>query len=145
MSTYWLIRSAEEIDTRFEFLKAHLIESGVWPISLTVKKYIQARSIPQNNTLHGWFREIAKYLTDNNRPTNARKVKLLMKHKYLGYEDIQVGDMTIEHQLRHTSKLDTAEMHHFMSQVEEWATNIGAPLTIPVASEYYELREAQNQ
>ncbi|MCL5592660.1 hypothetical protein M5Y58_23805, partial [Enterobacter roggenkampii] len=50
---------------------------------------------------------------------------------------------TIELELRHTSDLDTGDMHHFMCQVEDWCAQFGLVLTIPQSSEFQVLRDKQ--
>ena len=142
--TFWVIRGPEEAETRLGFLRDHLTEKGVWPIELQVKKFNKRRSVDQNALMWMWFTEIADFFTKGGRAATKDEVHDLMCHKFLGYEDRAVGELTIANQLRGTSKLDKGEMHHFLTQVEQWAINLGCKVTIPVASEYYELQQAQN-
>lgn len=79
---------------------------------------------------------------------NPASGKDALKHSYLGYErremtDVITGEKTIVSYLRHTSDLDTGEMHFFLSQVEAWALSIGCHLTIPEDCEYAQLRAEQ--
>jgi len=46
--------------------------------------------------------------------------------------------------LRHTSDLDTGDMHFYLTQVEGWALSLGCKLTVPADSEYMNLKEKQN-
>ena len=73
-----------------------------------------------------------------------------MKHSFLGYEDIEstdvvTGEVTITQELRHTSDLNTGDMHHYLTQVEAWAQGIGCLLTVPDNSEYRELQRKQDE
>jgi hypothetical protein len=144
-SNYVLIRSVDELTERLEYLKVDLVRRNAFPVRLDIKKYVNKRSLNQNALVHFWFAEIAEYLTSRGRETNEVQVKLLMKHKFLGYEDIELGSMTIERQLRETSGLDTGEMFQFMEQIDAWSSGIGVRLTIPVSSEYRDLMEKQHE
>ena len=63
----------------------------------------------------------------------------MLKHKFLGTEDVEVGKTTIPAQVRATSTLDRGEMLYFMTQVEAWAIDLGVKLTKPQNSEYSKL------
>jgi hypothetical protein len=98
---------------------------------------------------HVWYEEISEYLIASGR-TDATKewVKRNLKKTFLGYEDVEytdftTGEKTVERQLRHTSDLDTGDMHHFMCQVERWCAQFGLVLTIPQSSEFQVLRDKQ--
>jgi hypothetical protein len=103
-----------------------------------------ARSLPQNDLFHQWCRAVAKFLKLKGLDgiTPEEQAKLVFKEMFLGREDIVVTkSITLKDQLRHTSKLDKAEMHHFMSQVESWCADKGLPLAS--TGEYREYKEAQ--
>ncbi|WP_338564091.1 hypothetical protein [Erwinia sp. E_sp_B04_7] len=107
------------------------------------------RSIPQNSLQHMWYAELSAYLIKRGKPfASPEWVKDAMKHTYLGYEsremvDVVTGKRTQIQTLRHTSGLDTGDMHHYLTQVEGWALNVGCRLTIPADSEYNQLRQKQ--
>lgn len=107
------------------------------------------RSIPQNSLQHMWYAELSAYLIKRGKPfASPEWVKDAMKHTYLGYEnremvDVVTGERTQIQTLRHTSGLDTGDMHHYLTQVEGWALNVGCRLTIPADSEYNQLRQKQ--
>jgi hypothetical protein len=67
------------------------------------------------------------------------ELKLMVKYKFLGTEDIEVSKTTIPAQVRRTSTLDRGEMLYFMEQVEAWCIDLGVKLTKPQNSEYSKL------
>lgn len=125
-----------------------LVSSGKrWRIKIT--EWRDQRSIPQNSLQHMWYAELSAYLIKRGKPfASPAWVKDAMKHTYLGYEervmvDVVTGGRTQVQTLRHTADLDTGEMHHYLSQVEAWALNVGCRLTVPADSEYNQLRKKQ--
>lgn len=113
--------------------------------SLVVKFDKAPRSIPQNDTFHMWCEEFAKGMTNKGRPTDPKTAKLWMKHKFLGYEDVPMGNSQIKEQLRHTSDLSMAEYYWFMEQMWEYcATEFEIFLTIPSEGQFMKMRRKQN-
>ncbi|EOC0350079.1 YbcN family protein [Cronobacter turicensis] len=116
---------------------------------LIIKPWRDSRSLSQNALAHLWFEEISDYLTKRGKAfASPAWVKDALKHSYLGYEerdmtDVITGEKTTIRSLRHTSDLDTGEMHFFLTQVEGWALNIGCRLTIPNDCQYAQLRARQ--
>ncbi|EOW6409873.1 YbcN family protein [Cronobacter sakazakii] len=116
---------------------------------LIIKPWRESRSLSQNALAHMWFDEISAYLIKRGKSfATPEWVKDALKHSYLGYEEREMTDVitsekTTIRSLRHTSDLDTGEMHFFLTQVEGWALNIGCRLTIPEDSEYAQLRAKQ--
>lgn len=127
-----------------------LLESGEC-YRLTIKPWRDKRSLSQNALSHMWYAEISAFLIRRGKPfASPEWVKDAMKHTYLGYEeremvDVVTGERTTIRSLRHTSDLDTGDMHFYLTQVEGWALNIGCRLTVPDDSEYAKLRDKQNQ
>lgn len=70
-------------------------------------------------------------------------MKLMMKQRFLGAEDIKIGKTIIENQVKHTSDLDKGEMVHFMDNVYHWARDNGIFLEVPENSEYQKLKNQQ--
>ena len=105
-------------------------------------KYTNPRSLSQNALVHTWFNAMAKHFSKKVE-VDAEQMKLLMKNKFLGTEDVVVGSTVIEGQLKRTSKLTKGEMTFFMNQVHEWAADHGVNLPIPADSEYMKLMQAQ--
>lgn len=147
---YWKIDRKEHVERVFKHLKDWAL---AWdysvPLVLQPDAYKNPRTLSQNSLMHIWFREIAQNLADRGQMVGDEKitpedVKLMLKMKFLGLEDIIRGKLIIKDQLRSTSKLDKGELHFFLNQVEEWATDRGIMLSNPAGSEYMKLREAQN-
>ncbi|WLS77374.1 YbcN family protein [Erwinia pyri] len=138
------------VSTMGQFTKQlfELVSSGKrWRIKIT--EWRDQRSIPQNSLQHMWYAELSAYLIKRGKPfASPEWVKDAMKHTYLGYEaremvDVVTGERTQIQTLRHTSCLDTGDMHYYLTQVEGWALNVGCRLTIPADSEYNQLRQKQ--
>lgn len=135
---------------QFTKLIFDLVSSGK-KYRIKFSEWREQRSIPQNSLQHMWYAELSAYLIKRGKAfATPEWVKDAMKHTYLGYEsremvDVVTGDRTPVQTLRHTSSLDTADMHHYLTQVEGWALNVGCRLTIPAESEYQKLKDKQNQ
>lgn len=127
----------------------HLLESGEC-YRLTLKPWKEKRSLSQNSLAHMWFGEISEYLIKSGRSDATPEwVKRNLKRTYLGceevtYTDFVTGDKSTTYEPRHTSSLDTGEMHYFLAQVEQWCAQFGLVLTIPHDSEYQKLKDKQN-
>ncbi|MDA4839221.1 YbcN family protein [Enterobacter hormaechei] len=116
---------------------------------LQVKPWREKRSLSQNALFHLWMGEISEYLIKSGRTDATPEwVKRNLKKTYLGCEEVTyidfiTGAKETSWEPRHTSLLDTGEMHIFMCKVEAWAMNIGCHLTIPQSCEYQQLRDKQ--
>ncbi|HEK0391930.1 TPA: YbcN family protein [Proteus mirabilis] len=135
-------------NTAWQHLKEVLATNQ--PHRIIIKPWKNKRSLSQNATFHMWCSEISKYLCKNSANYTPETVKEMLKHSFLGYEVVDMVDVTTQltervRTLRKTSKLDTGEMFHFMEQVERWAVGIGCFVTIPNNSEYMKLKEQQEQ
>jgi hypothetical protein len=128
---------------------APLLEGGQ-AYRLMLKPWREKRSIPQNALSHMWYAEISEYLIHSGRTDATPEwVKRNLKKTYLGsveveYVDFVTGEKTTTWEPRHTSDLDTGEMHHFLCQVEGWCAQFGLVLTIPDNSEFMQLRRQQD-
>ncbi len=135
---------AAEIDVRLGYIADRL---KVWdyakPCAITLKPYRNPRTTSQNAMFHAWCRELSAWVIKRDPTYTPENVKLLLKQKFLGTESIQVGKTVIENQLRHTSKLDSGEMHHFLNEVHSWAFDLGYTLQIDPESEYRKLQLQQ--
>jgi hypothetical protein len=91
-----------------------------------------------------WMAEGSKHFSAQGKDNvDPERLKLLLKYKFLGTEDIQVGSKVVPGVVRSTKKLDRGEMHDFMGKCENWLLDLGVRLTIPGDSEYMKLKEAQ--
>ena len=117
---------------------------------LIIKPWREKRSLNQNALSHMWYSEISDWLIRRGKDfASPEWVKDAMKHTYLGYVeremvDVVTGETTVIRSLRHTSDLDTGDMHFYLTQVEGWARSLGCKLTVPADSEYMNLKEKQN-
>ncbi|WP_145525874.1 hypothetical protein [Yersinia rohdei] len=125
-----------------------LITSGK-KYRVTICEWREKRSLNQNALSHMWYGEISAYLIKSGR-TDATPawVKRNLKKTYLGCEEVEYTDFVTGEKVkmwepRHTSKLDTGDMHFFLSQVEMWAAEFGLALTIPNGCEYSNLKQKQ--
>ena len=116
---------------------------------MVLKPWREKRSLSQNALSHMWYSEISEYLISRGKTfATPAWVKDALKHTYLGYEtkdlvDVVTGDITTIQSLRHTSDLDTGEMHIFLTKVEAWCAQFGLALTIPHGCEYQQLQQKQ--
>ncbi|MBA7773655.1 MULTISPECIES: YbcN family protein [unclassified Enterobacter] len=116
---------------------------------LQVKPWREKRSLSQNALFHLWMGEISGYLIKSGRTDATPEwVKRNLKKTYLGceevtYTDFITGAKETSWEPRHTSLLDTGEMHIFMCKVEAWCAQFGLALTIPNGCEYQQLRDKQ--
>ena len=116
---------------------------------LQIKPWREKRSIPQNALSHMWYGEISEYLIKSGRvDATPEWVKRNLKKTYLGctevtYTDFITGEKTTHWEPRHTSDLDTGEMHDFLCKVEAWCAQFGLALTIPQNCEFQQLRDKQ--
>lgn len=103
------------------------------------------RSIPQNDTFHMWCAEFASEQTKKGRPLDPETAKLWFKHRFLGYEDVQMGTRTIPEQLKSTKGLSMGEYYWFMERVWEYAASeFQIFLTIPADSQFKKLQDKQS-
>lgn len=126
----------------------NLVSSGK-KYRIKFSEWRDQRSIPQNSLQHMWYAELSAYLIERGKSfASPEWVKEAMKNTFLGYEaremvNVKTGERTQVQTLRHTADLDTGDMYHYLTQVEQWAMNIGCRLTVPNDSEYNQLRQKQ--
>jgi hypothetical protein len=135
---------AAEIEVRLGYIADRLKKwDYTHPCAVKLTPYKNPRTLSQNAMFHAWCRQLSKWVIDRDPSYTPDNVKLLLKQKFLGTENIKVGKTVIENQLRHTSSLDTGEMHHFMTEVYHWAFDLGCALEIDPQSEYRKLQQQQ--
>ncbi len=142
MGEFWLIKDPIEVKDRIAAFKKFLDTEWCWdkPVSWQVKEYKPRRSISQNDLFHVWVRDMLRHFKKKGGFTGTEEeLKLMVKYKFLGTEDIEVGSTNIPAQVRRTSALDRGEMLQFMEQVEAWCIDLGVKLTKPQQSEYAKL------
>lgn len=144
---FWKIDKPEQVEERLKHYGKWLLDNWDWkhPVKINTTKYTNPRSLSQNALLHVWCKDLSDYFTSRNHPISPEEVKMLMKHLFLGYETILIGSTKIQEQLRKTSNLDRGELNHFLSQIQEWASDKGCYLSCDADSEYMKYKEAQRE
>lgn len=141
-----IIRESGEIDTRLETLGTRL--NFAWdfktaPCHVTVKPYQNRITRAQQNLYWRWLGILAEGLSGPLAKYGKDDFHDLMRHKFLGTEELLIGGEVIT-RLPSTTKLDRLAMARYMDQIEAWATDMGILLPIPADNEYAKFREAQN-
>ncbi|HBZ1547735.1 TPA: hypothetical protein MJG34_24945 [Klebsiella pneumoniae] len=108
---------------------------------LQVKPWREKRSLSQNALSHMWYTEISEYLVSSGR-TDATP-EWVIGCEEVTYTDFITGEKTTTWEPRHTSDLDTGEMHIFLTKVEAWCAQFGLALTVPNGCEYQQLQQKQ--
>jgi hypothetical protein len=140
-----LIRALADVDQRLEYL-AQLVREWDFskPLAVKLVEHKNPRTLSQNALFHMWMGEGSKHFSAQGKENvDPERLKLLLKYKFLGTEDIQVGSKVVPGVVRSTKKLNRGEMHDFMGKCESWLLDLGVKLTIPGDSEYMVMKEAQ--
>lgn len=115
---------------------------------LQLKPWREKRSLSQNALSHMWYTEISEYLIKSGRTdatlggssaTSKDIPRLRGSHLHRFHHRCQRNHW----EPRHTSQLDTGEMHIFLCKVEAWCAQFGLALTIPSGCEFQQLRDKQ--
>lgn len=144
MTAQYIARSKDEWDN----FKTFVWDKMEFPTKIEYKNFSGMRSLSQNALFHAWMSQMEHHFIAKGYPMgngDGKEAKMLMKHEFLGYEDVTIGKTEIKGQLRHTSKLEPGEMSHFMDKVDAWAVDKGLYLIKPADSEYMKLKEAQER
>ncbi len=115
-----IIRSEEQIDVKMNHLKNLIREAAFYPAELELRKYVEARSLPQNRLFWEWMTEIAIAFSIGAIEYKSSEIHDLVCHKFLGYYERVVESETIR-QLRtttHPKKLDKGEFHLFLERID---------------------------
>lgn len=123
-------------------IEAEKLSSGQ---RIRVKIREEGRSIDQNGLYWQWLTILAKYFSKGSAEYSKDDIHDICRHKFLGYEDRKIGNTEIRAQLKSTARLDKGEMHHYLTQVDNWAVEMGCLLPHPEDSQYAQYREAQNK
>ena len=138
-----IIANKDMIDEVFaqEAKRLKAFWDGREPMEIVLRKAHSRRTLTQNAQLHAMFEDMAGYFSSRGTLVTADRMKDLMKYKFLGTEDVVVGNTTIPGQLRSTAKLDVGEMSHFISEVMDWCFDHGVPVRNPHDGEYMQRRK----
>lgn len=116
---------------------------GNGPIKISWKPYKQKRSLPQNALMWQWLTKLASKFSNGMESYSKEDMHDLMRHKFLGYETVTIGNTELKDRLISTTSLDTGAMFEYMQKVDAWAVAHGVFLPRPQDCEYEQLlREA---
>jgi NinB protein len=84
------------------------------------------RSLPQNNRLHLLFDAISRQVVaDDKLLHHAMWWKIVMKDRWLGYNETVASNGKVIYSLRGTADLTVEELNNFMERVERYAAEHG--------------------
>jgi len=104
----------------------------------------ESRSLSQNALYHKWLSEISKQAKIDGKEFSSEIWAEYFKNYYCPKKIIEMPagkPVTVTT----TTKLDTGEMHHYLTRIEAWAQQKGYLLTIPIDCEYLKLIEQQER
>lgn len=107
-----------------------------FPVKITYEPALDRRSLSQNAQFHALCADIAAHFTQHGHNVTQDQIKELMKYKFLGTEDVVVGNTVISGQVRKTADLHAGEMSDLITQVMDWAFDHGVPVRNPHDGEY---------
>ena len=140
------INNKLEVERKLPFMLKRLEQ---WdystPLCIKFEPYADPRSLNQNALFHIWCRELSEAFIKKIPDATPEGVKWMMKHKFLGTQDVKVGQTEIKGQILSSSKLKKGEMVYFMDQVIAWAAEKGVILSLPQYNEYTELKQKQDK
>lgn len=142
---FWKIDNKRQLDERIDSLKAYLRDEWDWSNAVCIKPdvYQSPRSLDQNALFHVWIRQMTKYFKTKMPELTEDEMKDVCKLRFLGTETIKAGKITLENQLKQTSKLTKGEMYFFMEQIYQWCLELGLQLQTPFDSEFMKIRKSQ--
>jgi hypothetical protein len=142
---FWKIDNKKQLEERMENMKAWIHDNWDWskPLCLKPEVYQNPRSLDQNALFHVWIRQMVKYFQTKMPELTEEEMKDVCKLRFLGTETRKAGKITLENQLRETSKLRKGEMYHFMEEVYQWCFGLGLQLDVPADSEFMRIRKSQ--
>jgi len=122
-------------------IEAMCKEHGYCVVKITAGGISEA----QRALFHIWCREAAVEFNKRGKETDEGVVKVWMKHRFLGVEDVVYGSKVLTGQLRHTEDLSVGETFHLLEQMWEYmAQEFQIFLPIPEESHYKKLKETVN-
>lgn len=125
-----------------DFIKGLILSdpNGSWRV--TIKPWRESRSLSQNSLYWKWMAELSKQAKiDGNEFSGEVWAEFFKKY----YCPDRVVEMPLGESstIKTTTKLDTGEMHHYLSNIQAWCMREGFHLTIPSDSEYQKLIDKQ--
>lgn len=112
-----------------------LIPDPMRPFVVEIKRLSSKRSLSANALYWKWLTRMGEYFTTRKQEQTKDTMHTLMRHKFLGYKTCTIGRTEIT-DLKSTTELDSAEMCHYMQQIDQWAAELGCLLPRPEDNEY---------
>lgn len=138
------ISNVHEIEQRLPFIVKKIKE---WdyssPLCIKYSVYSEPRTVSQNKLFHLWCKQLSAAFIKKAPNSTPENMKMILKFKFLGVEDLVIGKTIIKNQVKHSSDLDKGEMCFFLDQIYHWAVDLGVFLLIPEQSEYAKLKQKQ--
>jgi len=143
-SCKYIVGNSDALRTVMSDIQNAMREHGALNVEWKVPR---SRSLSQNALFHVWCREFADSFNRRSKSDEYTPddIKLILKHKFLGYESKVVGKTEIKDQLKSTSKVDKGEMFQFMERIWDWGIQVNVLLSCPEDSELQKLRESQHE
>ena len=91
-----------------------------------------------------WLNEISNSAVVNDEKFDSETWAEYFK-KYWCPEKVVALPAGGQVSIKSTTRLDTGEMHHYLTKIEQWALGHMIELTIPEPSEYRQLQQKQEQ
>lgn len=145
MINYIRIETADQLEDKMVKLAHRINAFWNWdkPLMVYYEPWKDPRTRSQNNLYWMWMEEMANFYSRRDSQHTKDDMHDLMRHKFLGYTDKQVGNTFIERQLVSTTDLPKTDMSEYMHKIEQWNTDQGLLLTIPAHNEYMKYKEAR--
>ena len=142
---FWKIDTKRQLDERIENLRQWLMAEWDWskPVAIQPQEYQSTRSLDQNALFHLWVRQMVNHFKTKMPELTEEEMKDVCKLRFLGTQTIKAGKVTLENQLKQTSKLKKGEMYFFMEEVYQWCLGLGLQLDVPSESEFMKIRKSQ--
>jgi hypothetical protein len=141
-----IVKNKIELEKRLPFILKRLEGwDYTQPLCVKFEQYDNPRTLSQNALFHIWCKEMSDVFIKKIHDATPEGVKWMMKSKFLGTQDIKVGQTELLNQVRSSSKLTKGEMVYFMDKVYEWASERDVFLSLPQYNEYTELKRKQDK
>jgi len=118
------------------------------PAALRIERYVDPATRSQENLFHAWVRILAnKWCAPKDKKATTEQfefTKIFLKNKFLGVASFSFNETSFTDQVKSITKLSKGEMCYFMDQIKEMAGSKGIHLPVPDDSEYFALKQKQD-
>lgn len=148
---FYYFRNLQEYEKKMPFIIKRL-ESWDYkdhPAVVRLEKYVNPASRSQENLFHAWVRILAdKWCAAEGKKATKDEfefTKIFLKNKFLGVANFSFNSTSFKNQVKSITKLNKGEMCFFMDQIKEMAAEKGIYLPVPDDSEYFALKQKQDE